>query len=248
MAIKFEKNSLKYISKFAPIRCDTHFKHHIKLSDQFFNNKNIEWVSLDTILVDMKNGMNLSTKFYSMDKTSYYYLSVSQIKEYGLIEKNQNYITEDVTNEKDYFELSENMILVTRSGTVGISLSTNHNSFDFKENSYIPSGFVITAKVNSAYSADNISAYINLSYVQNFLKAMSAGKSQKNISQPVLKNLLIPSVLLNNKENKLNRYFNKYNEESSKILKKINDCEKQLEEIKTDLSEDVKKEIEKLYS
>ena len=59
---------------------------------------------------------------------------------------------------------------------------TNHNSFDFKENSYIPSGFVITAKVNSAYSADNISAYINLSYVQNFLKAMSAGKSQKNIS------------------------------------------------------------------
>jgi hypothetical protein len=39
------------------------------------------------------------------------------------------------------------MVLSTRSGTIGVALSTNHPSFNFDEYSYVASGFVITAKV-----------------------------------------------------------------------------------------------------
>lgn len=39
MAIICEKNSIEYLSSFAPVRCDSHFKHNIKLADKFFSKK-----------------------------------------------------------------------------------------------------------------------------------------------------------------------------------------------------------------
>ena len=41
MAIIVEKNSVEYLTSFSPIRCDTHFKHNIKLADRFFSNEEI---------------------------------------------------------------------------------------------------------------------------------------------------------------------------------------------------------------
>jgi len=87
MAIIVEKNSVEYLTSFSPIRCDTHFKHNMKLADRFFSNEEIVWVSLGSILDKVQNGMNVKTDFYSMEETDILYLSVSQIKEYGLIPK-----------------------------------------------------------------------------------------------------------------------------------------------------------------
>ncbi len=242
MAIIVEKNSVEYLTSFAPIRCDTHFRHNIKLADNFFSNEDIVWVSLGSVLKKVQNGMNVTTNFYSMEQTDNLYLSVSQIKEYGLIEKNQNYLTDEVKDLSTFFELDVNTVLTTRSGTIGVALSTNHPSFNFDEKTYIASGFVITSRVSDGYSADVISNYINLFDVQKYLTAMASGACQKNIAQPTIKNLPIPEILLTG-ENEFAELFSEYETESIRLLENINGLEDQLLELKGDISHSIKDRI-----
>lgn len=246
MAIIVEKNSVEYLTSFAPIRCDTHFRHNIKLADHFFSNDNIVWVSLGSVLKRIQNGMNVTTNFYSMEKTDNLYLSVSQIKEYGLIEKNQNYLIDEVKDLNVFFELGANTVITTRSGTIGVALSTNHPSFNFDEKTYIASGFVITSEVKDEYSADVIANYINLFDVQKYLTAMASGACQKNIAQPTIKNLPIPEILLTGK-NEFSELFSEYETESIRLLDNINNFENQLIELKGDISNSIKAKILNFY-
>ena len=68
MGIIMEKNSLDYLTGFSPIRCDTHFKHNIKQADTFFSSPRITWFALGSILEEVRNGMNIKTDYYSMEK------------------------------------------------------------------------------------------------------------------------------------------------------------------------------------
>ncbi|MEG4330464.1 hypothetical protein QUB40_00705 [Microcoleus sp. AT9_A2] len=242
MAIVIEKNSLNYIASFSPIRCDTHFKHNIEVANEFFSNKTISWVALGSVLEKVQNGMNIKTDYYSMEETDTLYLSVSQIKEYGLIDKNQNYLTDEVKELNSYFELAKNMILITRSGTIGVALSTNHSSFNFDDYSYVASGFVITAKVKEGFSANAIAGYINLFNVQKYLTAMAAGACQKNIAQPIINNLPIPECLLNS-ETDIEQDLAYYEKESRKIIECIALQEKKLSELKSQVSALIKDKI-----
>lgn len=247
MAIIVEKNSVEYLTSFSPVRCDTHFKHNIKLADNFFSNEEIVWVSLGSIIDKVQNGMNVKTEFYSMEETEILYLSVSQIKEYGLIDKNQNFLTEEVKDLNSFFELEENTVLTTRSGTIGVALSTNHPSFDFDEKTYVASGFVITSKIRIGYSSDVIANYINLFDVQKYLTAMASGACQKNIAQPTIKNLPIPEVLLTG-ETDFAELFNEYETESISILENIHSLENRLTELKSDISNSIKNRIVEFYN
>jgi len=242
MAIVMEKNSVNFLASFSPIRCDTHFKYNVKVADSFFSNAKITWVALGSALENVRNGMNIKTDYYSMEETGTLYLSVSQIKEYGLIDKNQNYLTDEVKDLNSYFELEPKMILITRSGTIGVALSTNHPSFNFDEYSYVASGFVITAKVKEGFSANAIAGYINLFDVQKYLTAMAAGACQKNIAQPTINNLPIPECLLNN-ETDIEQYFEDYEKESRKIVESMASQEKQLSELKSQISASIKDKI-----
>lgn len=246
MAIIFEKNSIEYLAGFSPIRCDTHFKHNIKLADKFFSNEKINWVSLGSVLEKVQNGMNVKTDFYSMEETDILYLSVSQIKEYGLIEKNQNYLTEEVKDLNSFAELDQNTVITTRSGTIGVALSTNHPSFNFDEKTYVASGFVISSKIKEGFSANVIANYINLFDVQKYLTAMASGACQKNIAQPTIKNLPIPEILLTG-EQEFEKYFNEYERESTKILQDINNSENMLTQLKADISSSIKNKIKIYY-
>lgn len=247
MAIIVEKNSVEYLTSFSPIRCDTHFKHNIKLADDFFSNEDIVWVSLGSVIDKIQNGMNVKTDFYSMEETEILYLSVSQIKEYGLIDKNQNFLTEEVTSLSNFYELEENMLLITRSGTIGVALSTNHPSFAFDEKTYVASGFVITSNILKDFSSDVIANYINLFDVQKYLTAMASGACQKNIAQPTIKNLPIPEVLLTG-EADFAELFCEYETESISILKNINCLESRLTELKSDISDSIKNRIFDFYN
>jgi hypothetical protein len=221
--------------------------HNIKLCDRFFSNEDIKWVALGSVLEEIRNGMNISTNFYSMDDTDILYLSVSQIKEYGLIDKNQNYLIDDVKFENSYFELEPNMLLITRSGTIGVSLSTNNISFDFEEKSYVASGFVITAKIKEGFSSDIIAGYLNLFDVQNYLTAMAAGACQKNISQPTINQLPIPECFLDTNVVTFERYFREYIDKSNNLLEEIKLQEKELNELKREISNSITYEITKYY-
>lgn len=246
MAIIFEKNSIEYLANFSPVRCDTHFKHNIKLADKFFSNEKINWVSLGSVLKKVQNGMNVTTSYYSMEETDILYLSVSQIKEYGLIAKNQNYLIEEVKDLTVFSELDQDTVIITRSGTIGVALSTNHPSFNFDEKTYVASGFVISSKIKEGFSANVIANYINLFDVQKYLTAMASGACQKNIAQPTIKSLPIPEILLTG-EQEFEKYFNEYETQSIKILANINNYENKLIELKADISSSIKNKINTFY-
>lgn len=247
MAITTENNSLADILRYQPMRCDTHFKHNIILAGNFFSNSDIEWVSLGSILNNVRNGMNVNTEYYSMEETDYHYLSVSQIKEYGLSSKNQNFLTENVTELTSYFELEKNTLLITRSGTIGVAISTDHSSFEMDDKHYIASGFVITAELKEGFSSKTIANYINMFPVQRYLIAMSAGACQKNISQPVIANLPIPSVLLT-PNNMCEDIFSEYEDSSKKILNTIVKNERKLEKLKETTSNKILTQLIKEYA
>lgn len=247
MAITTEKNSITDILKYQPMRCDTHFKHNIILASDFFSNSDIDWVSLGSILNNVRNGMNVNTEYYSMEETEYHYLSVSQIKEYGLSNKNQNFLTESVTELSNFFELGRNTLLITRSGTIGVAISTDHNSFDMDEKHYIASGFVITAELKEGFSSKTIANYINMFPVQRYLVAMSAGACQKNISQPVIANLPIPAFILT-PQNACEDIFSEYEESSQKILNTIATNEAKLEHLKETTSKKILEQLLLEYS
>lgn len=247
MGIIKETNSVVDLCKHAPLRCDTHFKHNIKAANEFFLNPNIQWVSLGSILENVRNGMNVGTNQYSMDETDILYISVSQIKEHGLITKNQNYLAETVSDEKGYFEILPNSILVTRSGTIGVAISSDHPSFNLEEKIYIASGFVITAEVKEGVSSKTIANYINLFSVQKYLTAMSAGACQKNISQPTICNLPIPEVLLQNNSD-IDIFFQEYEKESMSIVCNIAKQEIKLAELKTNISHSISTAINNHYA
>lgn len=246
MAIISENNSLVDILKYQPMRCDTHFKHNILQAGDFFSNPNIEWVSLGSVLNNVRNGMNVNTEYYSMTETDFHYISVSQIKEYGLSKKNQNYLTENVIDLPSFFELGENTLLITRSGTIGVAISTDHNSFEMDDKRYVASGFVITAEIKKGFSSKTIANYINMFPVQRYLIAMSAGACQKNISQPVIANLPIPSVLLK-PNNRCEDIFSEYEVNSKKILDEISSSEAKLEELKEKTSSSILEQLLKEY-
>jgi len=139
------------------------------------------------------------------------------------------------------------MVLTTRSGTIGIALSTNHPSFNFDEKTYVASGFVITSKVRDGYNSDVISNYINLFDVQKYLTAMASGACQKNIAQPTIKSLPIPEVLLTG-ETDFASLFKEYETESLSILDNINELENRLSELKADISTSIKDRIIDYYN
>jgi hypothetical protein len=246
MAIVIEENSISDLSAFSPIRCDTHFKYNIKLANNFFINEKVTWVSLGSILDKVQNGMNITTDYYSMEETDIMYLSVSQVKQYGLIKKNQNYLTEEVRQLGVFSELDKNTVLITRSGTIGVALSTNHSSFAFDDKTYIASGFIIVSTVKENFSANVVANYINLFDVQKYLTAMASGACQKNIAQPIIKNLPIPEILLTNKAS-FEEYFDEYEVKSKELIENIDNLESQLAELKSDISSSIKNKINEYY-
>lgn len=227
MAIVIKSNSVHHICKYPPMRCDTHFIRHIQQSEPFFS-IDTEWVELGSVLGYVSNGMNVDTKYYSMEQTNILYVSVSQIDRYGLSRKNQNFLDDSILRLENCKPLRRNMVVITRSGSVGIALSTNHESFEFDKYTYVPSGFVIVAKVNSGVSANVIADYLNLTPVQSFLFAMAAGACQKNISQSIIQHLPIPKKIIDPDES-MKSQLEEFHRKVNSVLLEIKSLESELD-------------------
>jgi len=242
MAIVYEQGDLSVLAQYPPVRCDTHFLHLIARTRAFFTQPGVTWVSLGSVLEDVRNGVNVGTDLYSMDPTDVLYISVSQIKEHGLVTKNQNYLIADVHQARGFFRVERDMLLVTRSGTVGVALSSNHPSFELDDYTYVPSGFVITGRVKPGISADTLASYINLSDVQTYLRAMAAGACQRNISQDTLNELPVPESLLDGSA-ELADVFARHELDAATVVRRIREDERQLRALKQTLSEEVRQRL-----
>ena len=134
------------------------------------------------------------------------------------------------------------MVLITRSGTIGVAISTNHPSFDFTEKTYVASGFVITSKIKEGFDANTIANYINLFDVQKYLTAMASGACQKNIAQPTIANIPIPEMLLTGNVS-FKELFDEYEQESRNILEEIEKHEAKLESLKLGISKSINEKM-----
>ncbi len=126
------------------------------------------------------------------------------------------------------------MIIVTRSGTPGIALCTNHPSFDYDEYEYVPSGFLIYFNLlpNLNINPNIITYYMNLRPVRYYLIANSSGRCQRNISQEILMDLPIPEDIINTeKQIEILKLYGEIERKSVKANIVINKIKTQLENI-----------------
>lgn len=222
------ENSNHTLMKYPSFRADTYFYKNMKVAEEFFNSK-FRWTKLGYLIETISNGENLDTKWYAVDEDSnVMYLSVSQITEFGLEDKNTHYLINDVLDnefgksKRNVKQIAENMIIVTRSGSPGIAISSNHPTFDYDNYMYIPSGFLIYFSLRNSLgiSPEVITYYLNLRPVRYYLIANSSGRCQRNISQEILHNLPVPEEILD--EDVQKKIIELYNDVESKSVKRIN--------------------------
>ncbi|AOQ23176.1 hypothetical protein MTAT_17060 [Moorella thermoacetica] len=222
------KNSLVNVSNYQSLRLDSFFFRNMAFAKDFFD-RNFRWTKLDYLIKDIYNGENLDTKWYAIDEdTSVVYLSVSQITEYGLENKNVHYLKDEILSlrvgkkKRKIRQIEKNSIIVTRSGTPGIAISSNHPSFDYNNYTYIPSGFVIVLNLREELGIrpELICFYFNLTPVRAYIVANSSGRCQRNISQEIIKNLPIPEELLEHQDEAL-RLYDEVEKKSIEFIDKI---------------------------
>ncbi|GEM_PF-5644361 len=238
--LKIIDNSMQIVAGYQSLRLDAFFYENMEKAEDFFN-RDIRWVKLGSLINEISNGENLSTEWYSVDGDSkVVYLSVSQVTEFGLEDKNTSYLKEEILEEtfgKSQRKISligKEMIIVTRSGTPGIALCTNHPSFDYDEYEYVPSGFLIYFNLlpNLNINPNIITYYMNLRPVRYYLIANSSGRCQRNISQEILMDLPIPEDIINTeKQIEILKLYGEIERKSVKANIVINKIKTQLENI-----------------
>lgn len=233
-------NSTKEISNYQSFRIDTFFYENIIKTKDFFAN-DFRWTKLGNFIDVISNGENLATEWYSVDgESNVVYLSVSQINQYGLEDKNISYLKEEILDydfgksKRKITTLREDTIIVTRSGTPGIVINTNNSGFNYEEYSYVPSGFLIyfTLKKELKIPVEVITYYLNLQPVKEYLIANSSGRCQRNLSQEVIKNVPIPEELLDKSfQEKIMKLYNDMQCETINKQNEIKKIEVELDEL-----------------
>ena len=236
--LKVINNSMQLITLYPSFRLDTFFFENMYKAEDFFN-KDIKWTKLGYLIDRISNGENLATDWYSVEGDSkVMYLSVSQITEFGLEEKNNSFLREEILeetfgrNQRNISLIEKNMIIVTRSGSPGIAISTNHPSFEYEEYDYVPSGFLIYFNLRDdlGLNPNVISYYLNLRPVRYYLIANSSGRCQRNISQEILMDLPVPEELLDaKKQSEILKFYELIERESIEANNIIRDVNKKLE-------------------
>lgn len=238
--LKVIDNSMKIVTAYPSLRLDTFFYENMKKAEDFFN-RDIKWTKLGYLIDKISNGENLATDWYSVDgESKVMYLSVSQITEFGLESKNNSYLKEEILeetfgkNQRSISLIENNMIIVTRSGSPGIAISSNHPSFEYDDYDYVPSGFLIYFNLRNDLSINPnvISYYMNLKPVRYYLIASSSGRCQRNISQEILMDLPVPEeILVSEKQSAILELYQRIENESVEANNRIKQIKLQLDGI-----------------
>ncbi len=150
-------------------------------------------------LLEIRNGKDVEREAYSVAangtiiETDYKYITVNNIKEDG-------FTIEDIINlvarkgeELRKYQLEHNEVIITRSGTVGISQVFNLKNKDII---YIPSGYLIIVKVDeNKIEPEFLEFFLNSKVMRKYFDIFGTGKTQKNISQQDIKR--IPNPIFN---------------------------------------------------
>jgi restriction endonuclease S subunit len=183
---------LSQISLDGTLRQDADFFKGVEEIKQFFVKNKIPFFKLRDGLIEIRNGEDINESGYSFNPTKYVYLSVTDVREGYLDLTDPIYLNEYSGKELEDSKLTDGDIIITRSGTVGLShLFKNPDD----ENIYIPSGYLTMIRVNEnliypPFAVD----YFNSSLIKNFSSTYACGKNTQNISHTSIKKMPFPAI------------------------------------------------------
>ena len=150
-----------------------------------------ERCKLKEFVFEIRNGKDVSKEDYSPIETDYFYITVNNIKEYGVDFSESIFLNDEKGKDLEGFRLTNGNLIVTRSGTVGVC-----RYFDLDDDKiYIPSGYLMvlnydTKKINGKF----LQYLLNSTFYNSYLGSISSGKTQKNLSQHFVMNIIIPKI------------------------------------------------------
>jgi len=129
------------------------------------------------------------------------------------------------------YKLEKNDVIITRSGTVGISKVFNLRNEDII---YIPSGYLIVVKIDeNKLIPEFIEYFLNSLIMKKYFDVFGTGKTQKNISQTDIKRIPIPSFT-KDEQGAISRIFKK---ESDKFKREMLNKEQEMLELNKKMNE-----------
>lgn len=147
-------------------------------------------------ILKVSNGKDIAKENYvTLVDSDVIYPTVNNIKSTGLI------LDEVTAIDCDYsggYYIEDNDIVLTRSGTVGITKCWNKNEINEalgKKIESIPSGYLIVVKPNcEKINPKFAELYLNSSLLREYFLVFGVGKSQRNIAQGDIKYIPFPLV------------------------------------------------------
>lgn len=192
--------------------------YHIILSRIAFKKKNGFVAQKLSNYIDVGGGEDIYAKYYSFDETDYVYLSSKNIKNEDIdIEDDPIFIYNEMG--KEFLDknkiLKENDIIVTRSGTVGVSVLITKDIVTKK--TLIPSGYIKILRTQGEVLPKFLLYYLRNPIIRELMEIEATGKDQKNLSHDAVKNLPFPLISIENQKN---------------VLGSVENIEKKIEELK----------------
>ncbi|MDH5782479.1 MAG: restriction endonuclease subunit S [Candidatus Bathyarchaeota archaeon] len=186
---------LSELSQDFSLRSDPNFIKGVRELDNFTSSSKISFIKLAGVLSEKpRNGKNTGQSSYSMSPTDFVYLSVNDVKEGYIDLSDPIFLNDSVGYELEEYKLTDGDIVITRSGTVGVTYLYQEGN---NKGILIPSGYLIIIRVDeSKIDPQFLVEYFNSPLIKYFFETYSCGKNTRNISQENLKKIPIPNFSL----------------------------------------------------
>jgi restriction endonuclease S subunit len=192
MGLKYFKSSLEEISRNRNLRLD------FRLLNYTNNRLPFPSTSFRKFIVELNNGKDIGKENYvGYNSSDVIYPTVNNFKKGELVMSSVTFIADEWLDEKTKVLVSEDVI-ISRSGTVGITFIWNQDAINQKFNRdvvAIPSGYLIVVKVDKSKIVPHfIKHYFSTNFMRTYFNVFGVGKSQKNIAQPEILSIPIPNI------------------------------------------------------
>lgn len=213
--------SLKLIASNRNLRLDYRFLEYAENKLPFASTQFRKFIT------NLSNGKDVSKENYvDYNKSDIIYPTVNNFKNSELVLDGVTFINDNWLDENSR-TLSTDDVIVSRSGTVGITYIWNKDYINKKFNrdiTAIPSGYLIVVKVDkSKLLPEFVKHYFSTELMKKYFSVFGVGKSQKNIAQPEILNIPIPNFSI---------------AKQNQLIEKISPIDKQVQRLKDQIKPD----------
>ena len=219
--MKYFTSSLKLIASNRNLRLDYRFLEYAENKLPFTS------TPFRKFITNINNGKDVSKENYvGFNKSDIIYPTVNNFKNSELILDAVTFINDNWLDENSR-TLSSNDVIISRSGTIGITYVWNETYINKKfcrDIIAIPSGYLIVVKVDkSKLLPEFVKHYFSTELMKKYFSVFGVGKSQKNIAQPEILTIPIPNLSIG---------------KQNQIIEKISPIDKQVQKLKDQIKPD----------